>query len=408
MKIYWRHVSTVFAGALFAQLIPIAGSLVITRIFAPDAFGEFATWLAYISFAAVIATLRLETTLPILEDGKARGEAVCIIMRTVFVVTAFLVAIFLVADYLFRTDKFLPGGSYALLSMPMAIIFAALNNTWQTWAASDGEYSKLNFMRITQAISIVIFQIGAGLKSPSALGLMLGYVFAACVSFFVAVALMPRSSGFSRVGINEFRAYVSRYRKFPTYALPADAINSVVAHLPLLVVFNRFGGEAAGYLALTMRVLGAPIGLIGKAVLDVFKRQAVQSIKQIGNCRDLYIATFFALGGASIIMVLVTYFFAEDIFRLAFGTDWEQSGRMAVWLLPMFAIGLIASPLSYMSYLVEKPNVDLMWQLILMLVVMGTLFWGASYKATLISYAIGYALMYIFYLLMSYRFSCGR
>jgi O-antigen/teichoic acid export membrane protein len=408
MKTYWRHVSTVFAGTLFAQLIPILGSLIITRIFAPDAFGEFATWLAYNSFAAVIVTLRLETTLPLLADGKARSEAVCIIMGTVLLVTSFLAAIFFVADYLFRIDEFIPGDSYAMFLMPLAIIFVALNNTWQTWAASDGEYSKLNYMRITQAISIVMFQIGAGLKSPSALGLMFGYVFAACISFFVAMALMPRSGNFSRIGFNEFRVYILRYRKFPTYALPADAINSAVAHLPLLVVFNRFGSEAAGYLALTMRVLGAPVGLIGKAVLDVFKRQAVQSIKQIGNCRDLYVTTFFVLSGASIIMMLGTYFLAEDIFRIAFGTDWEKSGRMAIWLLPMFAIGMIASPLSYMSYLVEKPHVDLLWQLVLMIVVTGTLFWGTSYKATLISYAIGYALMYILYLLISYRFSCGR
>jgi O-antigen/teichoic acid export membrane protein len=107
-------------------------------------------------------------------------------------------------------------------------------------------------------------------------------------------------------------------------------------------------------------------------------------------------------------MVLGTYFLAEDIFRIGFGSDWTESGRIAIWMLPMFALGLIASPLSYMSYLVEKPHIDLLWQIGLMIISAIVLYSFPSYQLTLVGYGLAYALMYMLYIYMSYRFSCGE
>ena len=106
-------------------------------------------------------------------------------------------------------------------------------------------------------------------------------------------------------------------------------------------------------------------------------------------------------------MVVSTVLLAEDIFRIAFGREWLVSGQMAVWLLPMFALGLIASPLSYMVYLVEKQYFDLVWQVVLMTIVIGALYVFSTIKGTLIGYAVGYAVMYTFYIGLSYRLS-GR
>lgn len=408
MTSFWKHVSSVFAGSLLAQSIPIIGSFAITRIFAPTEFGEFTMWLALVSFMSVVVTLRLETVLPIIEDGQAKTEAVFIILVTTLLATIFLVVCLFALNYLLRVKSFLPEKLISLVLITPAVLFVALNQVWQTWAAVDGVYGKLTTMRLVQALATVVIQIYAGFKYPTAISLILGFVLASGISFALAAMLMPQFVHASFFHFSGFRKFFIRYKKFPLYALPADSINTAVAQLPMLVVFDRFGSEAAGYLALTMRVLGAPVGLIGKAVLDVFKRYAVQSIKEVGHCRELYVKTFMTLMLASVMMVICTIFFAEDIFRVAFGSEWMQSGRMAVWLLPMFALGLIASPLSYMAYLVEKQHIDLLWQIGLMIVTVGTLYVFSSYRLTLIGYGVGYAMMYIVYIFMSYQFSKGK
>lgn len=407
MSAYWKHVSSVFSGTLLAQSIPIIGSLVITRIFSPEGFGEFSTWLALVSFVSVIVTLRLENTLPIVTDGDARNEAVFIILVTTLLVTTLFTACLFASCFLFEIGGFLPKETALLLFAPPAIVFVALNQVWQTWAAVNGSYKKLNTMRVVQALTTVLIQIIAGLEYPSAFSLVFGFALASAISFVVAFRMMPRLVDRKFCKKVQFSDFFKKFKKFYLYALPADAINTAVSQLPLLVVFQRFGSETAGYLALTIRVLGAPVGLVGKAVLDVFKRHAVESIREIGNCRELYLKTFTVLVMASGLMVVCTVFLAEDIFNLAFGVEWAKSGQMAIWLLPMFALGLIASPLSYISYLVGKPHIDFMWQISLLVTVVITLYSFSSYKSTLIGYGVGYALMYFWYIFISYRFSCG-
>lgn len=408
MSVYWRHVSTVFSGSLLAQSIPIIGSLAIARIYAPSEFGEFSTWLALVSFIAVVITLRLETVLAIVEDGENRAKAVFIaLVTTLLMGCVFSVALFMLSS-VHVTRAYLPEQAILLLLIIPAAFLVALNQIWQTWAAVDGAYGKLNAMRIIQATAMVLIQIAVGLKYPAAASLVLGFLTAAFISIVTAMMLMPAFLCGSFFHRNIFMDFFVRYKKFPLYALPADSINTAVAQLPILIVFHRFGGETAGYLALTMRVLGAPVGLVGKSVLDVFKRHAIQSLREVGDCRDIYIKTFKALMLAAVVMILGTVLLAEDIFRIAFGAQWVESGRMALWLLPMFALGLIASPLSYMAYLVEKQYVDLLWQISLAVLVICVLYSFSSPQSTLVFYSIAYAAMYVVYMLISYRFSVGK
>ena len=408
MNIFWRHVSSVFFGTLLAQSIPIIGSLFITRIFAPSEFGEFSTWLAIVTFFSIVITLRFEAVLVIVEDGIDKVKSVFIISATTILMAVIFFIFLILLNYLTGGRYFLPASTILLMAITPAALLLALNQIWQAWAASEGLYAKLNIMRLVQATILVAIQIGLGMKSPTAISLVMGFVVASGIAFAWSATAMPKIIYREFFNLKDFRKFFYRYKNFPLYALPADSINTAVGQLPILVISHRFGNDAAGYLALTMRVLGAPIGLVGKAVLDVFKRHAIQSIKEIGNCKGLYINTFFALSLASLAMIAGTILFGEDIFRIAFGREWIFSGQMAIWLLPMFAMRLIASPLSYMAYLVERQRIDLFWQLALAIVTIVTLYIFPSHEATLIGYSIGYALMYVVYVLISYQLSKGQ
>ena len=160
---------------------------------------------------------------------------------------------------------------------------------------------------------------------------------------------------------------------------------------------------------MTMRILGAPIGLLGKSVLDVFKRHAAISYRERGECRADYVRTFRILAIASLGSCLVMASVSESFFALAFGENWRGAGTIAVWLLPLFALRFIASPLSYMVYIAGKQHVDLVWQVALLAMTIAALnipFYG--HDIALQAYSAGYSLLYIVYLAMSYRFSLGN
>lgn len=408
MRGFWRNISYVLSGAIVAQLIPILASLVITRLFVPDAFGEHSVWLGGVLFISIFITLRLEATLVLVENSTARAKAmlyIVIVSAFTFLSLSLLIFVFYRLDisYLDRYKEHL----YLLIILSPAAFFLSLNLVWQSWAVSEGRYRVLNVMRVSQATLISTLQVASGLYQPDAFSLSMSYLLANIISLFVAIVLMPRIFYVKKFSLSEIKEYLIRYKNFPKFSLPADAVNSAAAQLPVLIVAYRFGADVAGFLALTMRVLGAPIGLVGKAVLDVFKKQAVDDINSIGNCKKLYVNTFMVLSLASLFLVVCTIYLGEYIFETAFGREWKESGLMAIWLLPMFALRFVASPLSYMVYIVEKQHVDLLWQVGLMFVTALTLLSFSSYQDTLIYYALAYALMYCIYLFMSYRFSKG-
>lgn len=191
-------------------------------------------------------------------------------------------------------------------------------------------------------------------------------------------------------------------------SLPADSVNASASQLPLMIVTARFGAEVAGWLALTMRMLGGPISLLGASVLDVFRRQAAQAWRERGECRGEYLNSLTVLAGAAAAFAVVLTLFSEPLFEMLFGVGWRRSGTIAVWLLPMFAMRFVASPLSYMFYIADKQHLDLLWQLTLLAMTLVALMLPTGYSAALGTYSLGYSMLYVIYLHLSYRFSLGR
>lgn len=401
---YWRTVALVFSGTALAQAIPLLGSLVIARLFIPAAFGGFTAWLGVAAIAGIFVTARLEMALALEEDGLPRRRAAMAVLATTALILAGLIGLYGVVRIWIAAPADMPL-ELELLLLP-AVAALALAQIVQAWSAAEGAFRLLAGMRIVQALLVTGFQIGAGLVSPSAQNLAIGHVsgvlIAALAGFWFlrpALAGMPLRQAMADL--------YRRYYRFPLFSLPADTLNTAAVQLPLIMVTSRFGADVGGYLALGMRTLGAPISLLGTAVLDVFKRRASQNWREEGNARAIYRQTFGVLAACSLVATLGIMLLGEQLFVVAFGETWREAGRIAVWLLPMFALRFVASPLSYMFYVAQKQHQDLVWQIALFAVTFAAMTLFSDYRTTLLAYAWGYGALYVIYIAMSYRLSLG-
>lgn len=404
---FWRSVISTLTSSAIAQLIPVLGSLILARQYAPSEFGVFSTWLGIVQFFSVVITGRLEAALAMELDGEPRRLTVITTLVTAGCVTLVLCVVLGGAVFL---EFHGVSASFPLLSaltLP-ASLSLAVGQTWQSWAVAGGCYRHLAAMRITSAGAITILQIASGLVFKSAEALATSYLIGSVVTIFLSAKLMP----VGKIKLNDLSMVVSsvwlRNRRFALFSLPADAINVAAVQLPLLLVASKFGAEVTGLLALTMRTLGAPIGLLGKSILDVFKRYAAASYRERGECRKEYIKTFNVLLAGALLLCVVVLAFGESIFVLAFGSSWRPAGTMAIWLLPIFAMRFMASPLSYMVYIAGRQSLDLLWQVALLVMTVTSLCIPERHDIALISYSVGYSLLYVVYLAMSYQFSLGR
>ncbi len=94
-----------------------------------------------------------------------------------------------------------------------------------------------------------------------------------------------------------------------------------------------------------------------------------------------------SLGSAAVALVLAAS--AEPLFALAFGERWRLAGTMALWLLPLFALRFVASPLIYLFYVAGKQHVDLVWQGLLLAISLAALWVPAHARGALLAYSAG-------------------
>lgn len=406
MNTFWKNVGTVLSGTILAQIIPVVGTLVLARQYAPAEFGIFSAWLGIVLLLGVVLTGRFETALAIVADGEPRRLAMLSTITTAGLAAAIACAIGAISF------QFMPGlvshlpFIMVIFLVPTAFALASAQ-TWQSWAAAEGKYRQLSYMRITQAGAVTLGQIAIGTLDPSANSLAVAYFVGVFAGLTLSIYWMPTGNFPRHQAKLAVLSFWRQHRRFPMYSLPADAINTAAAQLPVLIVAARFGAEVAGLLAMTMRILGAPISLLGKSVLDVFKRHAAASYREHGECRSDYVRTFRVLAIASFVFCVVMASISETFFAFAFGENWRGAGTIAVWLLPLFALRFMASPLSYMVYIADKQHIDLIWQIALLTMTITALGVVQGHDHALQAYSAGYSFLYVIYLAMSYRFSFG-
>jgi O-antigen/teichoic acid export membrane protein len=114
------------------------------------------------------------------------------------------------------------------------------------------------------------------------------------------------------------------------------------------------------------------------------------------------------LSAGGVLLALGVILVAERLFVVAFGEPWRQAGVIAIWLMPMFALRFMASPLSYVFYIAGKQHIDLVWQCSLLAVTIAAFMLTTSFEGSIKLYAAGYSLLYVIYALLSYHYSKGK
>jgi O-antigen/teichoic acid export membrane protein len=405
---FWKHVLTVLGGALGAQAMPLLAAPLITRMCGPAELGAFAVWLAVVSVAAIAATLRLETAMIL--DHEAEQQRVCfsVVFYTASV-TAILVSCGALLAHAFGLPALGQQSWTALALIGVGTWLAAYTQTTLAYATSHKAFGKAARAKVWGAATIALSQLlllrlgagGAGLLAGQLIGLGIGLLSAMLLLHPPRPRLALQLDGAAR-------AYLNRHQKFWRFSLPSNLLNALVGQLPLFLIGMRFGAVAAGLYALTQRVYAAPISLLATSVLEVFKRESVHEFQTVGNCQQAYLYTFRALAMLGLGPALLLLLFSPQLFAAVFGEAWRPAGELAQILAPLCFLNFVASPLSYVFFVAGKQKADLIWQIALFCMTVCAFAFPDSLRMCVLYYTIGYSLLYLVYLHMSYQISQNR
>ena len=412
---FLKDVFTLMTGTTIAQMASVILAPVISRIYSPSDMAVFATYLSIVAILSSLGTFKYELAivLPKKNEDAINITGLSISISLIISTVILILFSFWGIEFLNLITNKKEIETKWIYFVPLAVLIMGFLNSLCYWVNRKSHYKNLAVSKVAQSFGMLCSQILLGFTLFKSVGLIFGEIIgrisATCVLLVKTIKedlILIKTIRFSKM-----KTQFVRYSNFPKYSLPADMLNVVTNQVPIFTLSRFFTSQILGNYFLMERVINIPISLIGKSVLDVFKQRASADFAVQGNCKTIFIKTFKTLILASILPTIILIIFAPTLFRLIFGSEWELAGEFARIMSILFFFRFTSSPLSYMFYIAEKQNYDMLWQIGLFFTTLGSFAIGVltnNIKTGILCYALSYSVMYLIYIVLSYRFALGN
>jgi len=351
-----RDIAILAGGASFGQAIVLLAYPVLTRQYEPEHFGILAVFVAILSTALPVASLRYEFAVPLpRSDGDGRtvlGVALAFAAAT-SLVAAF--TILLTGDWLVAVLRIESVRPY-LWIVPPALWAAGTYQALTYWSIRTKSFHLLARSKVTQAITTIVLQLGAGILHASPLGLIagngLGHA-AGAANLMVATRRGHRGPPPRRYLVR-MRWAARRYRRFATLSAPASLLNILAFSAPPIALTMLYGPTVAGLYALTDRAIAVPLGIVTTSIGQVYVASAARrAASDPAGLRRQYLSLSLGVLALAAIPTLAVILFAPRLFAFAFGTAWTEAGVFAGILAVAYLARAVVNPLSQTLNLLE-------------------------------------------------------
>lgn len=380
------------AGSGFiAPALGLLASPILTRLYSPAEFGVLGTFAAILAAALSVVNLRYEIAIPLPQRDE---EAYSLTLATIKIALAGAVLATLAfigfAPVMFEqalVNRLMP----YIWWLPLAIFLAGATQTLTQFAVRRGEFRELAAARLVQGISGPAVQIGAGALQFGVSGLLIGQAVSQ-TGGMLRLWRSFRKAGETFVSVPPAMDLLRRYKRFPRISLLPAFLNAFGLQLPVLVVGRAHGAEAAGLVALILRVVGTPIAIFSSAGGQVLlsegaklRRENRSTVGLIHKTlrRQALIYVPFILGAP-----LMPWLFGK-----IFGARWEAAGWYALALGPALVVRALFSPMDAILDIYERQDLHLIREIVRTIIfigcVIGAKLLGGSMWTIVIALSIG-------------------
>jgi O-antigen/teichoic acid export membrane protein len=344
-----RNVMEMATGTAIAQVAPLLVTPILTRLFTPAQFGEFGIFTALLLGLSIVASGRYEVAVPIPRSERTAFDLVAL---SILITVGFSVLVLFLgvgATTLFGGALIasLDIREMAVLLLPFGVLFASVMQSCSYWLTRTGQFAVVARTRSAQGLITAasgVFLGMAGVSSGLLLSLLVGYVVG---SVALVVAVLASHGHLVRlVTAGGLRAVLVEHRGFALLN-GGNALIDLIRESGTLVAFGGlFGAAATGFLSQALRILRAPVTLIGQAVAQVFFPAVSRVRNDGGSARDLTARTMKSVLLISVPLYLVVLLAGPWLFGFVLGEQWVEAGVYARILAPWLMLVLAASSLS--------------------------------------------------------------
>lgn len=354
--------SSKFLGVLTGLLL----TPILTRVYPPDFYGQFAFFNALLKNLALIATFRfpLAFVLPDKEDDFRklfRGSFISVSLLSILLSLLGLIV------YFFLDLQSIEGKVpfYWVLLLGPGVFLFSLPSLLTNWnirlkefrrAAPIGFVSKVS----TKGASILL---GYGFHSFPG-GLLFGeFIGKALHSVLLVFGIFKQRfiDVFKGIRWGDLRFSFSKYRNYPLYVLPGNFLNQFAAQVPVFAFLIFFDPAIVGAYSLAIGMLNIPFSLVTGSINPVMTKR-IKDSQQTERWEDINALAreyFTKVFWSGLLPVVGLYLGGEFIFSFVFGEEWTLSGAFVAMMGWFVLYRSMSSPLSVIYRVLGKERMIL-------------------------------------------------
>lgn len=388
-KLHLKNVLKLSAATAVGQISTYGTAPVLSRLYNTEDFAWFALFYAWIIPFAVLATFRIEYSIPNAETEMTARERAKLALNSAWRLASIIAIVFSVlyffGKHITAFEAFLPIGIFSVATIQTYNFLSTRLNRYRT----NAMYRVVNSLFINGA-SIIL-----GYFAFDYLGLVIGFIVGQIISLWV-LFMGTRQDEMTEEPVKDLS--LKGFKQYIFFNTPQGIIETLQLSGTVWMLNVCFGDSATGLYFMCWKIIQAPVNLISNTVFLTHYNKASELKNNGESYRNLILSTAKALmifGGIGALILVV---FGPSLFAFVFGEEWRASGEMARWLAPFFVLNFSVSPFSFTAILENAQNKALGLNIIDVILKLGALYLGFLLNSVMWAvglYALVSSMMYV-------------
>jgi O-antigen/teichoic acid export membrane protein len=254
----------------------------------------------------------------------------------------------------------------AILLVPVFTFFAGFTQILNYWSTRNGTFLRNALSKISVAAVTIGTSLLWGMLMEDPIGLIYGAILGQIMGWIII------GSNYSKLAIQAWKNLSNHdakmlwktYSKFPTYNAPNALLDNLQQYGIVFLLGTFFVSEISSYYFQSIRILAAPLALIGASIYQVFYPKAAQAFHDTKNIRGYVLKIYAVLFAIGFPIFAVLFFFTENIFVFLLGETWRMTAVYAHILIPFIFLNFLISPVSAVTAVVHKQHQSFAFSLV--------------------------------------------
>lgn len=352
---YLRHFIIILTGNGVAQAINLLSYPLLGRLYSPQAFGGFATFVAVSAIPAMVSCGRFDLAVPIAPRSGRFG----VLWLCAFIASGVgLLSMIGAAAYWYAVGKHL--GFLLPILLGFTVTLTGVCAALSMFMMRHDRYRTQSVSLLARTGGAVLVQVALGFFVPTSLSLILGFVFGLLAQAVLLTVETWRHLNPRRPRVREIRTMFYRFRRQVTMDIPSALLSGFYLNILTLFLGVISDQRTVGFYAVGNRLAAVPLQLVNDALGQTFFQKAARARESKGHFWEEMKFGVLTSGAMSVAVLFGIVLFARPFIILYMGARWEPAATMLIILAPMLAAMSITQSVATAVFVFRKPH----WRLI--------------------------------------------